>query len=47
LDECLHAVQAEFVEAVIKHRRDRFGGDALPVACGIDDVADRPRLLRM
>jgi hypothetical protein len=40
VDEGLHAMQVEFAEAEIAHRRDRVGRDALLVESGINDLAD-------
>jgi hypothetical protein len=40
LDVGLNAVQAEFAEAEVEHRRDRLGREALPLAARLYDIAD-------
>jgi hypothetical protein len=40
MDEGLRAMQAEFAKAEVEHRRDCLDGDALPVAGGVDDIAN-------
>jgi hypothetical protein len=40
MDERLQAMQTEVLEAKPDHRRDRLRGDALPMARGIDDIAN-------
>ena len=45
MDEGLHPVQAEFAKTEAEHRRDRLGRDALPLASGMDDIADGHALI--
>ena len=40
MHESLRAMQAEFAKAEVEHRRDRLGGDALPLASRVNQVAD-------